>query len=67
MGFIDKLKQIITGFLATENSLYITTEDGLRLEIIDLNFRDKEKSAAVSWTDQVRTSIGGWSDKSKSS
>ena len=67
MGFIDKLKQIITGFLATENSQYITTENGLKLEIIDLNFRDREKTTIGTWKDRVKTSIGTWTDKPKSS
>lgn len=40
-----KAKRILQGFLATESEKYITTESGLKLQIIDVGgWTDKNKS-----------------------
>jgi hypothetical protein len=41
--FIDKIKEVVTGFLASENDKYITTEGGFIIRIIDHDFVDKIK------------------------
>lgn len=33
--WINKVKRILTGFLATEDNKYLTTESGLKLKIIN--------------------------------
>ena len=40
-----KIKRILSGFLATEDDVYLTTEGGLKLQIIALGeWTDKSKS-----------------------
>ena len=65
MVFVDKIKQFVTGFLATQNSKYLTTEDGKKLLIFDLAFRDRQSTDATTWGDKPRDS-GSWNDKIKS-
>lgn len=67
MSFIDKVKEIVSGFLATENSKYITTEGGLKIMILDRGFRDRSKNDAESWGEKANTDINNWSDKPKTS
>lgn len=64
MAFIDKIKQIVSSFLTTQDSHYITTEDGLLLEIIDLNFVDKKKTTLGLWTEKIKIN-DIWADKNK--
>ena len=43
--WINKVKRILTGFLATEDNKYLTTESGLKLQIISNGeWTDKNKS-----------------------
>jgi hypothetical protein len=64
MSFIDKVKDIVSGFLATENSKYITTQDGLKLFIFDKTFVDKQANTGGSWGEKPVISAG-WDDKIK--
>ena len=65
MVFVDKIKQFVTGFLATQNNKYLTTEDGKKLLIFDLAFRDRQSGDATTWGDKPRVSAP-WDDKIKS-
>ncbi|UOF78931.1 hypothetical protein [Caudoviricetes sp.] len=66
MVFVDKIKQFVTGFLATQNNNYLTTEDGKKLLIFDLAFRDRAVTDSSPWGD--KTAIpASWGDKIKTS
>lgn len=66
MVFVDKIKQFVTGFLATQNSKYLTTEDGKKLLIFDLAFRDQTTRETTAWGDKSRAEAP-WDDKIKTS
>jgi hypothetical protein len=66
MTFIDKVKQFVIGFLATQNNKYLTTEDGKKLLIFDLVFRDTPETDATAWGDKPSVSAS-WNDKIKTS
>lgn len=44
MAFTDKVRKLISYFLSTQGSKYITTESGLKLQIKDFSWNDKQKS-----------------------
>jgi hypothetical protein len=44
MSWINKIKQLLNGFLSSQDDKYITTEDGLKLWITDLNWTNKSKN-----------------------
>lgn len=54
MSWIRKIKQFLKGFLATENNKYITTEDGLKLWIVDNGWGGKEKSNNSIWNNKIK-------------
>lgn len=64
MAFLDKIKKLVNAFLATENDKYLTTESGLKLQILDIGFHDSVTKSAGSWGDKSITG-GSWGDKSK--
>jgi len=55
MSFIDKIKEIISGFLATQSNQYITTESGLKIMILDKGFNDRSKDDTETWLDKSKT------------
>ena len=67
MSFIDKVKEIVTGFLASQSNKYITTEGGLKIQIMDRNFQDESKASAGVWSEKAEAGAGSWNDKTKTS
>jgi hypothetical protein len=65
MSFIDKVKEIVIGFLASQSNKYITTEGGLKIQIMDRNFQDGSKAGAGVWSEKAEASAGSWDDKIK--
>lgn len=48
-NWISKVKRVIEAFLATENDFYLTTEDGLRIQIVELNKYSERTKESTSW------------------
>lgn len=44
MSWINKIKQLLSGFLSSQDDKYITTEDGLKLWIKDNSWINKTKN-----------------------
>lgn len=64
--WVKKFKRLIDGFLATESNKYITTESGLKIQILDIGkFSGKSKNPSTfSSTNKTPSS---WDSKNKSS
>lgn len=60
-----KIKRVIQAFLATEDARFLTTEDGLYIEIIDLqNFSEPSKNSNT-FTLKAKQSTS-WNNKTQS-
>jgi hypothetical protein len=64
MVFLERAKELIKGFLASQDNKYITTQDGLKLFIFDKTFVDKQATTGGSWGEKPVISAG-WDDKIK--
>ena len=54
-NWIAKIKRVIEAYLATQDDMYITTENGLLLEIVDLqNFSESTKHT-TSWDEPTKS------------
>ena len=56
MAFVDKIRNLLRYFLATQSGKYITTESGLKLQISDLAPTDKGRNA-TAYSDKNKTVI----------
>ena len=65
MSFIDKIKERVTGFLSGQNSKYLLTESGLKLLIVDHEFKDPARASAGVWSGKSKAGAGSWDDKNK--
>lgn len=63
--WIDKIKRILKGFLATEDSKYLTTEDDFLIQILDLGEFSENAKSSNSWSESSK-SVNSWNDKTKS-
>jgi hypothetical protein len=62
--WINKLKQILLGFLSTHDNKYIITDTGLKLVAFDYTFQNAVKSS-TTFTNKSKTS-SVWANKTKS-
>lgn len=62
-NWFNKIKKLLAGYLATEDDKYLTTEDGLKLWIIDHEWRNKDKKTNT-FVNAIKK-ISNWSNKSK--
>jgi len=53
--WINKLKQILLGFLSTHDNKYIITDTGLKLVAFDYTFQNAVKSS-TTFTNKSKTS-----------
>jgi len=67
MSFIDKIKEKVTGYLASQKSQYLLTEGGLKILILDHEAVDKTKTGNSVWSEKAEAGAGVWNDKNKSS
>jgi len=52
--WINKIKQLLIGFLSTHDDKYIITEDGKKIVMFDFSFTNKSKSV-TSFTNKSKS------------
>jgi len=64
MAWINKLKQLLLGFLSTHDDKYLITDTGLKLVAFDYTFQNAVKSPTTFINRSKTSSV--WVNKTKS-